>query len=199
MATYKAISKNFTFASDFAGGDNLIKIASATADGDSVINFTSGIDSTYNVYYVVYNAIHPAAGSKLTCQFTTNGSDFNLALATAQSNGSNTEAGSASNNNADASEDQNDGTAYQSIAYADTIETNAESCCNGFLWLYGPSNTTFHKHFYSRSVAKDDAPGGAQTFTTGQIKTASAVTGISFKMSSGNIDSGTFTLYGLGK
>ena len=136
MATYKAISKNFTFASDFAGGDNLIKIASATADGDSVINFTSGIDSTYNVYYVVYNAIHPAAGSKLTCQFTTNGSDFNLALATAQSNGSNTEAGSASNNNADASEDQNDGTAYQSIAYADTIETNAESCCNGVLWLY---------------------------------------------------------------
>ena len=199
MATYKAISKNFTFASDFAGGDNLIKIASATADGDSVINFTSGIDSTYNVYYVVYNAIHPSAGSKLTCQFTTNGSDFNLALATAQSNGSNTEAGSASNNNADASEDQNDGTAYQSIAYADTIETNAESCCNGFLWLYGPSNTTFHKHFYSRSVAKDDAPGGAQTWTTGQIKTASAVTGISFKMSSGNIDSGTFTLYGLGK
>ena len=199
MATYKAISKNFTFASDFAGGDNLIKIASATADGDSVINFTSGIDSTYNVYYVVYNAIHPAAGSKLTCQFTTNGSDFNLALATAQSNGSNTEAGSASNNNADASEDQNDGTAYQSIAYADTIETNAESCCNGFLWLYGPSNTTFHKHFYSRSVAKDDAPGGAQTWTTGQIKTASAVTGISFKMSTGNIDSGTFTLYGIGK
>ena len=199
MASYKEISKNFTFASTFAGGDNLIKIASATADGDSVINFTSGIDSTYNVYYVVYNAIHPSAGSKLTCQFTTNGSDFNLALATAQSNGSNTEAGSASNNNADASEDQNDGTAYQSIAYADTIETNAESCCNGFLWLYGPSNTTFHKHFYSRSVAKDDAPGGAQTFTTGQIKTASAVTGISFKMSTGNIDSGTFTLYGIGK
>ena len=199
MATYKAISKNFTFASDFAGGDNLIKIASATADGDSVINFTSGIDSTYNVYYVVYNAIHPAAGSKLTCQFTTNGSDFNLALCTAQCNGSNTEGGSVTDNNADASEDQNDGTAYQSIAYADTIETNAESCCNGFLWLYGPSNTTFHKHFYSRSIAKDDAPGGAQTWTTGQIKTASAVTGISFKMSSGNIDSGTFTLYGLGK
>ena len=199
MATYKAISKNFTFASDFAGGDNLIKIASATADGDSVINFTSGIDSTYNVYYVVYNSVHPSAGSKLTCQFTTDGSNFNLSLCTAQSNGSNTEAGSASNNNADASEDQNDGTAYQSIAYADTIETNAESCCNGVLWLYGPSSTTFHKHFSVRSVAKDDAPGGAQTWTSGEIATAAAVTGISFKMSSGNIDSGTFTLYGLGK
>ena len=32
-----------------------------------------------------------------------------------------------------------------------------------------------------------------------RIETASAVTGISFKMSTGNIDSGTFTLYGLGK
>ena len=101
-------------------------ISTSTASADSVVNITSGIDSTYNVYYVVYNAIHPSAGSKLTCQFTTNGSDFNLALCTAQCNGSNTEGGSASNNNADASEDQNDGTAYQSIAYADTIETNAD-------------------------------------------------------------------------
>ena len=199
MASYKEISKNFSWGADFAGGDSLSKISTSTASSDSVVNITSGIDSTYNVYYVVYNAIHPAAGSKLTCQFTTNGSDFDLALCTAQCNGSNTEGGTASNNNADASEDQNDGTAYQSIAYADTIETNAESCCNGFLWLYGPGSTTFHKHFYSRSVAKDDAPGGAQTFTTGQIKTASAVTGISFKMSTGNIDSGTFTLYGIGK
>ena len=199
MATYKSISKNFGWGSGFTGGDALAKISTSTASSDSVVNITSGIDSTYNAYMVFYNSVHPASGSKLTCQFTTDGSNFNLSLCTAQSNGSNTEAGSASNNNADASEDQNSGTAYQSIAYADTIETNAESCCNGFLWLYGPSNTTFHKHFFSRSVAKDDAPGVAQTWTTGQIKTASAVTGISFKMSTGNIDSGTFTLYGIGK
>ena len=126
MASYKEISKNFSWGADFAGGDSLSKISTNTASSDSVVNITSGIDSTYNVYYVVYNAIHPSAGSKLTCQFTTNGSDFNLTLCTAQCNGSNTEGGSASNNNADASEDQNDGTAYQSIAYADTIETNAD-------------------------------------------------------------------------
>ena len=53
-------------------------------------------------------------------------------MCTAQCNGSNTEGGSHSDNNADASEDQNDGTAYQSIADADTIEPNAESCGNGF-------------------------------------------------------------------
>jgi len=199
MATYKSISKNFGWGSGFSGGDSLAKISTNTASSDSVVNITSGIDSSYNAYIIFYNNVHPSAGSILTCQFTTNGSDFDLSLCTAQTNGSNTEAGSASNNNADASEDQNSGTAYQSIGYADTIETNAESCCNGYLWMYGLSSTTFHKHFYSRTVAKDDAPGGAQTFTTGQIKTASAVTGISFKMSTGNIDSGTFTLYGIGK
>jgi len=199
MATYKSISKNFGWGSGFSGGDSLAKISTNTASSDSVVNITSGIDSSYNAYIIFYNNVHPSAGSILTCQFTTNGSDFDLSLCTAQTNGSNTEAGSASNNNADASEDQNSGTAYQSIGYADTIETNAESCCNGYIWMYGLSSTTFHKHFYSRTVAKDDAPGGAQTFTTGQIKTASTVTGISFKMSTGNIDSGTFTLYGIGK
>ena len=80
MATYKAISKNFAWGSGFTGGDSLSKISTSTASSDSVVNITSGIDSTYNVYYVVYNAIHPSAGSNLTCQFTTNGSDFNLAL-----------------------------------------------------------------------------------------------------------------------
>ena len=69
----------------------------------------------------------------------------------------------------------------------------------GYIHLFNPSSATFHKHFTARSVAKDDAPGGAQTWTSGEIATAAAVTGISFKMSSGNIDSGTFTLYGLGK
>ena len=199
MASYKEISKNFSWGADFAGGDSLSKISTNTASSDSVVNITSGIDSTYNVYYVVYNAIHPSAGSKLTCQFTTNGSDFNLALCTAQCNGSNTEGGTASNNNADLSESRYRHTTYAPIGFAATIETNAESCANGFLWLFGPANTTFTKHFYCRTVAKDDAPGGAQTFTAGTIETTSAVTGISFKMSTGNIDSGSFKLYGLSK
>ena len=199
MASYKSISKNFTFGTDFAGGDDFNLISTSTASADSVVNITSGIDSTYNVYKLIYNNIHPAAGSTLTCQFTTDGTNFNKEIKSCQCNGSNTEGGTASNNNADLSESRYRHTTYVPIGYADTIETNAESCANGFLWLFGPSNTTFTKHFYCRTVAKDDAPGGAQTFTAGTIETTSAVTGISFKMSTGNIDSGSFKLYGLSK
>ena len=199
MATYKSISKSFSWGSGFTGGDSLSKISSSTASADSVVNITSGIDSTYDVYLIQYINVHPASGSTLTCQFTSNGSDFNKEIKSCQCNGSNTEGGTASNNNADLSESRYRHTTYAPIGFAATIETNAESCANGFLWLFGPANTTFTKHFYCRTVAKDDAPGGAQTFTAGTIETASAVTGISFKMSTGNIDSGSFKLYGLSK
>ena len=199
MATYKSISKNFSWGSGFTGGDAFAKISSQTASSDSVVNFTSGIDSTYDVYLFQCINVHPSAGSKLTCQFTTDGTNFNRPLKACQGNDSNTEAGSTSNNDEDVSESQYNDTDYQSIVYADTLETNAESCCNAFLWLWGPSNTTFTKHFWASGIGKDDAPGAARSYTAGVIVETSAITGVSFKMSSGNIDSGTFTMYGIVK
>ena len=80
MATYKSISKNFSWGSGFSGGDSLAKISTNTASSDSAVNITSGIDSSYNAYIIFYNNVHPSAGSILTCQFTTNGSDFNLSF-----------------------------------------------------------------------------------------------------------------------
>ncbi len=55
MATYKSISKNFGWGSGFTGGDALAKISTSTASSDSVVNITSGIDSTYNAYMVFSN------------------------------------------------------------------------------------------------------------------------------------------------
>ena len=199
MATYKSISKSFTWGSGFTGGDSFAKIASQTASSDSVVNFTSGIDSTYNVYLFQCINVHPSAGSKLTMQFTSDGTNFNRPLKACQGNDSNTEAASASNNDEAESESQYNGTNYQSIVYADTLETNNESCCNANIWLWGPSDTTFTKHFWASGIGKDDAPGAARSYTAGVIVETSAITGVSFKMSSGNIDSGTFTMYGLVK
>ena len=42
-----------------------------------------------------------------------------------------------------------------------------------------------------------NSPLSADTFTTGFANSTSAVNGIQFKMSSGNIDSGTIKLYGI--
>ena len=86
MASYKEISKNFSWGADFSGGDSLAKISSSTASADSVVNITSGIDSTYDVYLIQYINVHPASGSTLTCQFTSNGSDFNKEIKKSGSN-----------------------------------------------------------------------------------------------------------------
>ena len=61
--------------------------------------------------------------------------------------------------------------------------------------LFEPSSTVFVKHYISRTVSIFDR--ATDVFGAGYFNTTSAITGIQFKMSSGNIDSGTITMYGV--
>ena len=56
MATYKSIKYNKL---EGAAG-TLIPIATQTLSGDSTIDFTSGLDSTYDEYLFIFNNIHPS-------------------------------------------------------------------------------------------------------------------------------------------
>ena len=62
--------------------------------------------------------------------------------------------------------------------------------------MFNPSSTTFVKHFIAEVSNLENAYEG-HTFTAGYGNTTSAVDAIQFKMSSGNIDAGTITLYGI--
>ena len=68
---------------------------------------------------------------------------------------------------------------------------------NGELRLFDPSNTTFVKHFVARCTFYEAGDMNVDFFTAGYINTTSAIDEIQFKMASGNIDSGTFKLYGI--
>ena len=46
-------------------------------------------------------------------------------------------------------------------------------------------------------VYKQSSPHSVQSFVAGYINSTSAVDAVQFKMSSGNIDSGTIKLYGV--
>jgi hypothetical protein len=67
----------------------------------------------------------------------------------------------------------------------------------GTLWLFNPSNTTYVKHFYGRSnqYYQDDKSG--EFYTAGYIDVTAAITGVQFKMSSGNMDA-VIKMYGVG-
>jgi hypothetical protein len=179
-------------ASISGGGLNLI--STQTASSSATISFTSGIDSTYKEYIFKFINLHPATdNSKLFFQATTNGTDFNTTLTSTYFIADHDEDDSTTAFTYLASDDQAQGTSFQRLNES-TGADNDESI-SGMLHLFDPSNTTFVKHYMSRSSSAFEKE--TDSFTAGYFNTTSAVTGVQFKFGSGNIDSGVIKLYGV--
>jgi hypothetical protein len=97
-------------------------------------------------------------------------------------------------------EDLGQGTGFQTIAYE--MENDDDSGISGSLHLFNPSQTTFVKHFLSRTSACLDGGStygiyNSDFYAAGYANTTSAIDAVQFKMTKGNIDAGTITLYGI--
>ena len=182
-----------------AGAMTLIK--EQTASSSSTISFVHGssdvvLDSTYPIYLFKFINIHPATDQKkFMFQGTTNGSDFNTTMTTTWFQAYHDEADSNTALTYVVGEDQAQGTSFQSLS-EDTGNDNDQNYC-GELWLYNPSSTTFVKHFMARGNDAYFSNYINNIFVAGYFNTTSAITGLQFKMESGNVDSGTFKLYGI--
>ena len=180
-----------------SAGGSLVKIASTTASSSSSISFTSGIDSTYKEYIFFFNNIHPASdGANFQFQASTNGgSSYGVTLTTTSFRSYHDEA------------DNNTGLIYeetfdlaQSTSYQDInreVGGDNDQCQSSILHLFDPSNTTFVKHFLSNGSRIQQNDFNSNNFVAGYFNTTSAINALDFKMSSGNIDSGTITMYGV--
>ena len=182
-----------------AGSMTLIK--EQTASSSATISFVDGtsdvvLDSTYPIYLFKFINIHPATDQKkFMFQGTTNGSDFNTTMTTTWFQAYHDEADSNTALTYVVGEDQAQGTSFQSLS-EDTGNDNDQNYC-GELWLYNPSSTTFVKHFMARGNDAYFSNYINNIFVAGYFNTTSAITGLQFKMESGNVDSGTFKLYGI--
>jgi len=89
------------------------------------------------------------------------------------------------------------GTGVKNLAYA--VTNDNDGSVSGTLHLFDPSSTTFVKHFMANSHAMADDGGIQNTnfFVAGYCNTTTAIDGVQFKFDSGNIDAGTFKLYGV--
>ena len=125
-------------------------IATATSDGsDSSLGFTSGIDSTYDVYEFIFTNIH---GQTDAANFVfqvnaSGGSGFNETITSTFFNAYHTESGGPSLEY-DEGYDQAQGTGYQVLAR--DVGTDNDQNASGILTLYAPSSTTYVKHFMAR-------------------------------------------------
>jgi len=182
-------------------GSSLELISEQTASSSSAISFTSGIDSTYKEYQFHFIDVHPS-NNQVTLQLEVSinsGSAYNaVATTSTYFKPLNYEDGQSANNlSYDANRDIANATSAIPIAH--NIDYDTDSSCSGVLHLFDPSSTTFVKHFISTiNQVFHQTPNGTSTrFVAGYVNSTSAVNAIRFSMSAGNIDSGTFKLYGV--
>jgi len=189
-----------TNVTDFAsvpGGGALKLLSTQTASASATIDFTSGIDSTYDSYVFKFINIHPATDNvNFTVNFSTDGgSNYNVTKTSTYFQAYHNETNGVSALNYVSDRDLAQSTSDQQIANG--IGSDNDQQASGYLHLYNPSNTTFVKHFITRFNIANEAQYSVDNYVAGYGNTTSAVNAIQFRMSSGNIDSGVIKLYGI--
>ena len=192
-----SISAITAAASIPTGAMNLIT-TNTISSGVSSSSFTSSIDSTYDTYMFKFINLHPATNNiKFQYNFTTDGSSFDVSKTTTFFLAYHAEDGSATTLAYDGNSDLANGTGYQ--FFGNDVGNDNDQGISGTMFLFSPSNTTFVKHFMTETSVANQADLAPTFKTAGYCNTTAAITGVDFKSSSGNIDSGVIKMYGLSK
>ena len=78
-----------------------------------------------------------------------------------------------------------------------STDNDNDASLSGYLHLFEPSSDTFVKHFISNTNTIHSTKYSQNSYVAGYGNTTSAIDAVDFKMSSGNIDAGTISLYGV--
>lgn len=185
-------SRGATGATGAPGASILLSTVTASASATADVETT--FDSTYDTYMLIGTTILPATDSTdLYCRLKIGGSyqtgsnyEYHANISAA---GATTYAGSASGS-------------APFIKMADSTSNTAAGGINFVMYIHNPTSTAARKHI--EWIGSSETGGGGTS-----VKTASgmghwnaattALTGVRFFMSSGNIASGTFRLYGIAK
>jgi len=168
-------------------GLNLISTTTVSSSS-STVDITSGIDDTYKRYVLQYTNVHVSGdgttmyGKLYIDGSVTTGNDY-IYGAIGRHSGSSTITWQSTGN--------------ASFRYNYEIGNDNDQAMNGSITLFDPSNTTFTTSFYIENVDHQSDDRSNVAHVGGRVNLTGAVTGIQFDPSTGNIDSGTFKLYGI--
>jgi len=168
-----------------------------TASSSATIDFTSNIDSTYDVYVFKLIDIHL---SQDDVEFAFNmssdgGSNYNVTKTTTFFRTYHNEADTATALEYRTANDLAQSTSDQNIFTG--LGADNDQCGVGIITLYNPSSTTFVKHFMMEMNMVQQADYNYNFHIAGYANTTSAINAVRFKPFTGNIDSGVIKLYGI--
>lgn len=159
-------------------GSGWVLLSTATASNSATIEFTSNINSTYNLYAVEYYKVYPAnsAATMLCRTSANNGGSWASTLA-----------------------DYIDAAGITtSMEVSGAMHNTSSTTAFGILYFIDPSNVTTTKMMLSINGMCHYAVSQQRFNRSGGIRDNTAVVnGIQFLMSSGNITAGIFRLYGV--
>lgn len=179
-----------TFQSLAASSSAYVLISTGTASSSSSIDFT-GLSTTYSAYKIIYNNLYPGTtNTQFVMLFSTdNGSSFITSSYqyTGMAQGTGSYAAAASTNSS-------------SILLSNSVSfyTTTNTVGAGEITLFNPAGSQATKIISHTGAGYAGSPLNPATYTTmGMYVTASAVNAVRLQMSSGNIGTGTFKLYGI--
>jgi hypothetical protein len=194
--TNASVSAVTSFAN--ASGGTLVLLSTQTASNSATISFTTGLDSTYDMYEFKFINIQ-ARTDGADFQFngsTDAGSNYNVTKTTTYFQAYHDEADTFAGLEYATAKDLAQSTAFQPLFTGQG--SGADEAGAGSLQLFNPSSTTYVKHFISNNNSYDASNISINQIPAGYFNTTSAVNAIQFKMSSGNFD-GIIKLYGVKK
>ena len=185
----------FTGSVTGAGGGSYTFVSSVTASNSASVAFT-GLDATYDRYWITFASIVPQTDNTQIFAVLGTGGGPTYDTGTNyiwQAAGYMESASSWSFGVAD-------GDTKIQIGYTFALGTATGEACHGDLFLVDPANTSNYTSLFSKSWGSQQS-SARLTYEqiVGILEVQTAVTAIKFTMSSGNIASGTFRLYGLSK
>ena len=176
-------------------GGAMTLLSTTTASSSSTVDITSSIDSTYKEYIIKFYDVHPATDNvTFQVNFRDGGSSYD---ATKTSSAFYAHEGESSDTGFGygGSQDLAQATGVQPLL--GSLGNVNEECASGELILYDPSSTTYVKHYMVKTQYYHQGNYSQIYYVAGYCNVTAAIDGVQFSMSSGNIDAGTFKLYGV--
>ena len=178
-------------------------IKTLTASSSATLSFVDGaasvvLDDTYDSYVFKFINMHPSgADTFFSVNFRDGDTAYDAVKTTTSFYAYHGEADDATQLSYDAAGDLAQSTAAQKLN-SPTGNQDADKSLSGYLHLFNPSSTTFVKHFMSTTNDIDMSNYCLTVRVAGYCNTTTAIDGVQFTFSSGNIDSGVIKLYGIG-
>ena len=180
---------------------SMVHIKTVTASNAATVSFVHGsssvvLDSTYPIYKFEFINMHPITTNRIfSVGFRDGSTDYDATKTTTSFRSIHTENDDTASVAYTANDDIAQGTGFQSLANG--VGAGNDESLSGEMYIFNPSSTTFVKHFIATVNFYEDANMSVQHFTSGYCNVTAAIDAVQFKMSSGNIDSGIFKLYGI--